>query len=468
MFAFLGWIGTENARIIRQIGEELNYFKYVGGLQMMPKLAIIADDLTGANDSGVQFAKYGMRVQVFLAEPSTEQGQGPVDVLVLDTDSRAISAKVAYERVRSASRMVGKFASASSRPLIFKKIDSTLRGNLGQEIDAAMHEFNFPWAAVVPAFPANGRITAGGWHLLHQVPIAQSEIARDPKAPVQMSVVPELLASQSTQQVGHVGLSDVVGGSGQIRARVDELLMQGNKLISFDATTGEHMAAIAAAIARNGGTDVLWVGCAGLAETIPAAMNWPIRPFDAKTEPTAGPALIVAGSVSNVTHKQIQKLLEQPNVRPISLQADRLVSGDSQEKERCIEAAAALLREGYDVLLSSAMEADAVARARSAGSDQGIDNHQVSERVAVSIGKIVRGLMDCQPAGLFLTGGDTAVAVCRELGVHAIEVLSEVSMGIPLGKLVGGIRPGLRVVTKAGAFGNEMAMVDSIKVLKGR
>ena len=304
--------------------------------------------------------------------------------------------------------------------------------------------------------------------MLHQVPIAQSEIGRDPKAPVQNSVLPALLASQSSQPVGHVDLAAVVGGAGQIRQRVEDLIQQGKKLISFDATTQAHMKEIAEAIVQSGGPDVLWVGCAGLAETIPAAMAWPIRSAELQTEETKGPVLIVAGSVSNVTGRQIEKLLELQSVRLVAMNAERLVGGDLQEIQRCTTEAGEWMRNGFDVLLCSAIETDAVSRARSAGEGQGIDNQQVSERVAVSIGKIVRNLMEGQPAGLFLTGGDTAVAVCRELGVDAIEVLTEVSMGIPLGKLVGGIRPGLKVVTKAGAFGNEMAMVDSINVLKGR
>lgn len=138
----------------------------------MPKLVIIADDLTGANDAGVQFAKYGMRVQVLLGDSTIAGNGAAVDVLVLDTDSRAVAPEVAFARVQAASRLVKNAAGNNETPLIFKKVDSTLRGNLGPEIDAAMAEFGFDWAAVVPAFPANGRITAGGWHLLHQVPIA--------------------------------------------------------------------------------------------------------------------------------------------------------------------------------------------------------------------------------------------------------------------------------------------------------
>ncbi len=270
----------------------------------MPKLAIIADDLTGANDAGVQFAKYGLRVQVFLGEPVAARKGEIVDVLVLDTDSRAVLPEQAFDRVWAASRVIENYSAESVRPLIFKKVDSTLRGNLGAEIDAAMAAFGFDWAAVAPAFPANGRITVGGWHLLHQVPIAESEIARDPKAPVQASVLPELLSKQSRHQAGHVYLADVSLGPAAIRQSIGLLLTGGSKVISFDATTETHLLAIAEAIAADTMSKVLWVGSAGLAEMIPAVMGWSKQPVESAGGEVSGSVLVVAGSVSNVTNRQ--------------------------------------------------------------------------------------------------------------------------------------------------------------------
>ena len=433
----------------------------------MPKLVIIADDLTGANDAGVQFAKYGMKVQVMLGDAVGSSEAAAVEVLVRDTDSRAVSPELAFSRVQAASRLVRQAAGTDAMPLIFKKVDSTLRGNLGPEIDAAIAEFGFNWAAVAPAFPANGRITAGGWHLLHQTPIAESEIARDPKAPVHDSVLAELLAKQSCHPVGHVFLSAVSAGPDAIGRSVAELLAAGKKLISFDATTETHMRSIAQAIAAAGQAP-LWVGCAGLAEMIPAVMGWPQQPAFSAAADTEGPVLIVAGSVSKVTHRQMEFFLAQGQGELVSLQAGQLFVEPADEIARCILAAEQALRRDRDVLLASAVEAGAVDQARMAGQTKGIDNQKVSEVIAEALGQVVRGLVGLKPAGLFLTGGDTAIAVCRALNVSAIDVLAEVSTGIPLGKLSGGICPGLRVVTKAGAFGSEQAIVDSVTVLKGR
>ena len=88
--------------------------------------------------------------------------------------------------------------------------------------------------------------------------------------------------------------------------------------------------------------------------------------------------------------------------------------------------------------------------------------------MAAAMGKIVSDLIVLPLAGIFLTGGDTAVSVCRALGVGSIDILAEVLPGIPLGQLVGGCCPGLRVVTKAGAFGSDNAIVESVKALRGK
>ena len=69
-------------------------------------------------------------------------------------------------------------------------------------------------------------------------------------------------------------------------------------------------------------------------------------------------------------------------------------------------------------------------------------------------------------AGMVLTGGDIAVSVCRALGAASLSVASEVAPGIPVGFLTGGLCHGLKVITKAGAFGGEDALVKAVHCLK--
>src|ERR671933_2238315 len=145
-------------------------------------IALIADDLTGASDAGVQFARRGLAARVLfdLDDPAAARD---VEALVVDTDSRALPAAAAYARVRQVADHL-----RTARPEhVYKKIDSTLRGNLGAEIDAVMDALDFRLAVVAPAFPALGRTTRHGRHHLHGRPVHETEIGRDPKTPVRES-----------------------------------------------------------------------------------------------------------------------------------------------------------------------------------------------------------------------------------------------------------------------------------------
>src|SRR5512133_2900134 len=150
------------------------------------RLGIIADDLTGAVDTGVQFARHGLETLVLLESVETPSSE----VIVITTDSRDEPTVEAYRRARAAARVMGG-------RFVYKKIDSTVRGNVGAELDGLMDELAIPRALVAPAFPATGRTTLNGIHMVHGVPLAESSFAADPLWPATESHLPTLLARQT-------------------------------------------------------------------------------------------------------------------------------------------------------------------------------------------------------------------------------------------------------------------------------
>lgn len=70
-------------------------------------------------------------------------------------------------------------------------------------------------------------------------------------------------------------------------------------------------------------------------------------------------------------------------------------------------------------------------------------------------------------SGLLVTGGDVARALCGAVGATALRALGEVQPGVPLSTLEGGALHGVRTVTKAGGFGDELTIVRSIDCLRG-
>src|SRR5919202_6182911 len=138
-------------------------------------IAVIADDLTGAADTGVQLVGAGYRTAVFF-RPSRVVDD--LDAVAFDTDSRAMPAGFAAKRVLEAARV------AREARVVYKKLDSTLRGNVAAELAAALGGARRERLVVAPAFPAAGRTTVGGIQRLRGVPVAETELANDPHTPV--------------------------------------------------------------------------------------------------------------------------------------------------------------------------------------------------------------------------------------------------------------------------------------------
>jgi uncharacterized protein YgbK (DUF1537 family) len=251
----------------------------------LAKIGVIADDLTGANDTGVQFSKQGLRTVVLI------QGHGPkdvsdqVDVLVIDTESRSLPPAAAYEKAwEAASRL-----AEAKIPIVYKKIDSTLKGNIGAELDAVMDAAGYETAIVAPAFPANKRVTVGGYQLVNMIPLGRTEAARDPVTPVKESHVPTLITSQSKRRIEHIGLAAVMDLS-TLKNEMRECVRKGGGIIVVDSVTQADLRRVAHA-ASSLGIQVLTCGPAGLAEELPEAFGL-IQ---------GRPVVVVSGSVSEVT-----------------------------------------------------------------------------------------------------------------------------------------------------------------------
>jgi len=431
------------------------------------RIAVIADDLTGANDTGVQFAKQGLKTIVLLGgnfppRPIEE------DVLVVDSQSRALDPEEAYRNVAKAARLFRDRRFG----VVFKKIDSTLRGNIGREIDAIMDTCGQGLAIVAPAFPKNGRTTVGGYHLLQGAPLETTELALDPKCPITESHLPTLLSKQTVRKVGHVGEKAVIGGAEGIREAMERLLAADERVIVCDAWQDEHLAMHAAA-AMLLGKPVLWVGSAGLAECLPSALGLAASPASERREraDAAGrdAVVVLAGSVSDVTRGQARMLARRPGVESIEADPCALLRPGTADAEirRCSEAALAAAKAGRDVVITSGDGREGVEKTIGTASTMGLSSQQTAERIASAFGVLCREIATrVDLKGLVLTGGDIALSCCSLLSATGFHVVEEVAPGIPVGRLNGGLCDGLRVVTKAGAFGEEDALCRAVDCLK--
>lgn len=208
---------------------------------------VLADDFTGANDAGVSLAEAGLAVEV-----AFNAGHQPTTrALVLNSDSRALSGAQAAEKVNTVLRDAANFAAVWQ----VKKIDSTLRGNPGAELEAMMRARSCSVAVVAPAFPGAGRITRGGRCYVHGVALNETEFASDPKTPVTSADIGQLLAMQSQLPCRSLDVR-------QLAAALAEESDQPRVLI-IDAEEDEQLDEVIAAVASRA-RQTLLVGSAGI------------------------------------------------------------------------------------------------------------------------------------------------------------------------------------------------------------
>jgi uncharacterized protein YgbK (DUF1537 family) len=430
-------------------------------------IAVIADDLTGANDTGVQFAKQGLKTIVLmgLTHPPSMIEE---DVVVVDTQSRALSPDEAYRKVADAAR----FFRESRFQVLFKKMDSTLRGNPGREIDAIMDACGQELAIVAPAFPKNGRTTIGGHLLLEGVPLEDTEIARDTLCPVMESHIPTLLSSQTVRKVGHLGIKSISAGQEQILETMIAGIADGERVIVCDAWRDEHLRMIAAAAMRLE-KPLLWVGSAGLAETLPSVLGWDAvlstKGTPGKRPAEGQPVVILAGSVSHVTRGQVKVLKQRADIEHIEMDPCELLRPETevQEIRRCFAIAITAAKAGRDIVITTGYSSEIVERVRQKTHSLNLSAQKTADAIADAMGSLCRQIaMNAKLGGLVLTGGDIARSCCSRLSAAGLRVVEEVATGIPLCLLKGGDCDGLGVITKAGAFGSEEALCKALDCLK--
>jgi uncharacterized protein YgbK (DUF1537 family) len=369
-----------------------------------PECILIADDVTGACDTGVQFARHGLSSEVWL-DP-TRVPSTLAHAVALNTDSRCDEVAAANAKIQQ----VASLYSDIKPGIILKKIDSTLRGNVGQEIAATMRYFRRDCAIIAPAFPAMGRTVRNGileW--------------KDDSGAGSVDIG-ELLQQQGipSQRIVKTAVS-TQNAAGE--ALLGNMNANPGVFIVTDCTKQEDLGILVSS-AYHLRQRLLWVGAAGLGMALARKLG-NSAPKQSATLSKDASVLFWIGSTHPVTQNQRDVLLKDSAGIEIVAEPGTLAIARRaiQEKRRLI--------------LKIERE------------------HATSH----SLDAFLNGLKDLSVAGMLFTGGDTAMLVCNGLGAYAIRLVDEIAPGIPWGNLCGGSFDGLPVATKAGGFGDRDALL---------
>ena len=401
------------------------------------QLLVIADDFTGALDTGTQFARHGIATTLFLSDALTAGllAGCQADVVVADTESRHLPPEDAAARVRAVTRQ----AKAAGCPVFYKKTDSTLRGNLGAELTAMQDVCGAEQLWFAPAYPALGRTTRGGTQFVNGVPLARTDFAADPFNPVHTGFVPALLAEQTDRPVR-------IAAPAALPPAADR-----PELVVFDAETDAELLQTAQAL-RTHGEAVCLAGCAGFAAALEAVLDLP-RTAQAPELPD-GSLLLVCGSVHPRSVAQCQYATAHCGYPDLPLTAAQMLS-DTEGGAETVDALCTALGQNGRALLRVSGGRECLAETAALATRLSIDPQTVPARIAARLGVLTaQVLARKKPAALIVFGGDTLLGIAHALGYASVTPLAELLPGIVLSQMQTDTGT-LFVVTKAGGFGGE-------------
>ena len=423
---------------------------------------IIADDLTGANDTALQFHLRGANTRILLNDEYVPPKKEETEAWAISTESRNIEEWEAVEKVEKA---VKTFAENFSFEYYYKKIDSTLRGHIAVETLTMVEILGYDAAIIIPAFPQEGRITVGGYHLLKGVPLGRTEIAMDPHSPILESHVPTLLKSQLKENqkdlVGTIDLKTVMNGAGPILIKINELIKEGKKLIVADSTSITDIEQLALAI-KKCDKKLLPTGTAAGAQVLGKSWLSGIERERESVKLEKLPKFIVSGTATNITAEQINKLEKSDDhndVNFIPLDTSDILNGVNDE---IVDRIVTNLRSGVTVVVHTSH----LIANFDGFSDDSFNAELTKEKLASKItdylAELTKQVLREIDVILITLGGETSYKCCKAINSNELKLIDEVAPAISLCS----DEMGRWIVTKSGNLGNTRTLIDILDYFK--
>lgn len=410
----------------------------------------IADDFTGATDLAALLARSGVPVSLRIGLPShPPSGTAPIEIIALKSRTAPVAdavaetrAALAWLRAAGAQRFFWKYCST---------FDSTPQGNIGPVAEALMADLGTDQTIYCPAFPENGRSLFMGNLFVGERPLAESPMKDHPLTPMRDSNLMRLLAPQVSRPVGLANRPTVAKGG--LRARLADLAAQGVAHVIVDAVSNEDLVLIADACQSL----PLVTGASAVAMPLPVLWQrqgllpkGTAAPFRAP----AGPAIVLSGSCSAMTHAQVAAYLADghPSLHldPLDLAANgpdaalAWVSTQSPQAAPLVYATAA---------------PDAV---KAAQAQLGTD--RAGQLVEAALAACAVAARNRGTRRFVVAGGETSGAVAQALGITRLDIGPEIAAGVPWCTAASDGQT-VAITLKSGNFGAERFFAQAIGML---
>lgn len=424
------------------------------------KNIIIADDMTGANVSNSLLAKDGFTVGTISSMKNLNTYEN-YDTLGVHTDSRGVSSKEAYNIVEKKMEKL-KHLEVS---FFTKRIDSTLRGNNGAELNAMIDVLNNDeLAIVVPAFPDSGKIVIGNYMLVNGVPLERTDVKNDPTSPVKTSRIINIFKEQTNKEVAVISMETVLEGIEAIKDTIYMVKENGAKIVLIDACTNEDIDNISKATLES---KLNFIAVDPGPFTYYLAKN----SKDSQKYKTQRKILFVIGSVSSITISQIARLRTEHNPYVVQIDARKLLDNNKREAEK--KRIEKLVLKHFDnnemfLLTTMAKEEDKL--------DLNIEckkydltMQQASEiisRNTADIGNRVAIILGDTLGGVYTSGGDITKAFLELTNAVGIKIKNEIIPLAVYGTIIGGELHDKSIVTKGGLIGDQYTLTQCTEYLQ--
>lgn len=433
---------------------------------MVYECVAIADDLTGANVLGVLLRKAGFKATtIFSLQESVLKDINNFGEIIYSTDSREYLPKKAYDCV---FRAISLLDSARKKQegtvrIYSKRIDSTLRGNVGQEIDAMLDYLNDDRVAlVVPSFPLAGRIVVDGSLLMDGIKLHESTMASDFEPAINTSIVKEIIGHQSKRKIGVITYKILRLGVISIKSEIEKLYRNGYRIIIIDAASEQEISLISEAV-LDSRTPFL--------ATDPGPFTANLMEETKYGNDKKAKVMITIGSITDMTRRQIEYFCETNKVYQIMIDVAKLIYSKDERYIEISRVISEILENitdyNYCCLTTSTLARDHRINFDLTTKKTGLQREQILRLINDSIAEVTyQVLQGCDAIkGLFCSGGDITVAISKAAGAFGISLVNEIIPLVAFGFLIGGEYENLPIVTKGGLVGDEKAIETCVHFL---
>lgn len=426
------------------------------------KLFVIADDLTGANATSVLLSKSGYKCASYIdSNLITQNVMDSYDVIAVSTDSRGITSDEAYSKVQREVKRV-----EDENCIITKRIDSTLRGNIGSEVDAVLDNVDNSIAVVVASYPDSGRISIGGFLLVDSMPLEKTLVARDPKCPITQSRVKDIIQKQTKHQIGEIDMQEVLKGKDSLRDKMQDLISQGNRVLIVDAVTNEEIDIIAKASSELN-HNIVPVDPGPYTKSLMSIVHEEL-PIELGKK-----VFFAIGSVSKTTINQIEYLSTMKNTKIIKVDPMNLIIKENREAEinKVLgEIEATLDIANIEILgIATTTKEDEVLNLKELATHLNLGEEEISVLINKGLAQITELAIEASSSAIgavYTSGGDVTIEVMKKLEVEGIDIKDEVVPLAVYGRFIGGKYPNMPAITKGGLIGDEKTLSECMNYLQ--